>query len=168
MNLQELIKKHNLKEGDEVLCEEGDPLCYPSGSYTLSQSTYSETKKLVIVSKGTGEWEGTISEFTLPIKKPQNWNGEGVPNFGDKLRICKKEWSFVGINSLGSWVLETEDGELKGFHSKDVKVVLNEEEIAISACTLDLLNIACSLEYRQDWESLAEGLYKEGYRKESK
>ena len=166
MNLQELIKKHDLKEGDEVLCISTDINVIREGSkYILGQNPSQNSGRLYIRADSTF-WQGDSSEFTKVDKLA--WNGEGVPNFGDKLRICKKEWSFVGINSLGSWVLETEDGELKGFHSKDVKVILSKE---INELTILIRE---ELERENDEQTcerdtcleLAKTLYGEGYRKE--
>ena len=66
MELQELIKKYSMVEGDKVLCVLGD-LHYSTGVKILEAS---KTVNLHFIEPQPGSWQGTYGQFKLPEDSP--------------------------------------------------------------------------------------------------
>tara|TARA_R110000850_G_scaffold16574_1_gene51536 strand:- start:286 stop:870 length:585 start_codon:yes stop_codon:yes gene_type:complete len=88
MNLQSLIEKYGMKEGDEVLCT--DPRAYSdvfcAGMKTLVRLR--PTNNLCFMEGRLGSWNGTGADFTLPEHSPYLKATEEAPK-QEFVRSCQ-------------------------------------------------------------------------------
>lgn len=102
MNLQELIKKHKLVEGDKVVCVTVDPHNFSNGThYTLIKKVHwTQPSGTLMIKSGASYWVGDSAKFRVVVK-PISY-----PNPPHKHAELIKAWADgadIQCKSVGSW-----------------------------------------------------------------